>query len=262
MRLCKLVVRAARKAHTDRTKSASLIRLGRSCLEVNLPGVGILVFDVAKKRRFAKITKGLAGGDAGLMRVDADLNGVWVVNDRAIYFFDKSLKRKALAYYSEQFDPTSENWSVIQVSKERRIHNQFAVAARIIMTQPINRSKSDDAYAARLAQNRWVTVDGISDYKNAGARLSPRVRSNFLIEYNAFERQHYPFWGRSQMTQDNGGRQFKAASRLLSCLYEKAGSPPWFPNYLVLNVAAAAEGMNWAEFQLYNPKCDKRPATP
>lgn len=221
------------------------------------PGVGILIFDIAKQRRVAKITQDLAGGGSGLMRVDADLNGVWVVNDQAIHFFDKSLKRRALAYYSEQFDTNGKNWSVIQVSKERRGHNQFAVAARIIMTPQIRQTESQEAYVARLAQNRWVTADGITDYKKAVARLSSRVRSDFSIQYNAFERQHFPFLGSTQMTNQNDGKALKAASALLSCLYEKAGSPPHYPEYLVRNMAAAAQGLNWAEFQLYEPKCGK-----
>ncbi len=223
----------------------------------DLPGVGILVFDLAKKRRFARISSVLVGGDAGLMLVDADLDGVWVVNDQAIHFFDRALKRRALAYYSEQFDPTGENWSVTKVSNERRSHNQFAVAARIIMTPHIRRAEADDAYAARLAQNRWVTVDGIADYKKAVSRLPLDVQSKFSVRYDNFERRYFPFWAGKYMTKENGGSNFLAGSRLLSCLYESAGSPDWLPREMVLRIAAASQNMNWAEAQLYEPKCSK-----
>lgn len=228
----------------------------------DLPGVGILIFDVANRRRFAQIGKALAGGGSGLMRVDADLDGVWVVNDQAIHFFDRSLKRKALAYYSEQFDPTAKNWSQVLISNEHRNHNPFAVAARIIMTPPIESAEADDAYALRLARNRWVTVVGIADYEGEVALLSQRIRSNFWIRYDAFEKQHFPAWGSKPMTKEHGGNEFREASRILSCLYESAGSPQWSPRSLVLNIVAAVEDMNWSDAQLYEPQCKKRSATP
>lgn len=225
-------------------------------------GIGILVFDAVTKRRVGRIANDLAGGDSGLMLVDADLNGVWVINDLAIHFFDRALKGKPLAYYSEQFDPDVKNWSVTLLSKNRRNHNQFAAAARIIMTPPPWTPWPDKAYLERLAQERAVTAAGISDYVKAVEQLSPRIRSNFWMEYNNFERMHFPFWGLKPMTEENGGTEFKAASRLLSCLHEKAGSPDWNPRDLVMNIASVAEGLNWAEFQLYEPKCLKRRVTP
>jgi hypothetical protein len=225
-------------------------------------GIGILVFDAVKKRRVGRIAKDLAGGDSGLMLVDADLNGVWVVNDLAIHFFNRALKGKPLVYYSEQFDPDVKNWSVTLLSKNRRNHNQFAAAARIIMTPPPWSPWPDKAYLERLAQQRSVTAAGIPDYVKAVEQLSPRIRSNFWMEYNHFERMHFPFWGLKPMTEENGGAQFKAASRLLSCLYEKAGSPDSNPRDLVMNIALVAQGMSWAEFQLYEPKCNKQPTAP
>ena len=225
-------------------------------------GVGILIFDVAKKRRVGQIVKHLAGGDSGLMLVDTDLNGVWVVNDLAIHFFDRALKGKPLVYYSEQFDPDVKNWSATLLSKKRRSHNQFGVAVRIIMTPPPWKRWTDKAYLERLAQERSVTAAGISEYVKAVEQLSPRIRSNFWIEYNDFDRMHFPFWGLKPMTEENGGTEFKAASRLLSCLYEKAGSPDWNPRELVMNIALVAEGMNWAELQLFEPSCKNRSTRP
>ena len=225
-------------------------------------GIGILVFDAAKKRRVGRIGKDLAGGDSGLMLVDADLNGVWVVNDLAIHFFNRALKRKIIFYYSEQFDPDVKNWSATLLSKNRRNHNQFAAAARIIMTPPPWKSYVDHAYLERLAQERSVTTAGIPDYVKAVEQLSPRIRSNFWMEYNNFDRMHFPFWGSKPMTKENGGTKFKAASRVLACLYEKAGSPDWNPRQLVLNIASVSEGLNWAEFQLYEPDCKNPTAKP
>lgn len=223
----------------------------------DLKGIGILVFDAVTKRRAGRIAKDLAGGDSGLMLVDADLNGVWVVNDLAIHFFDRALKRKTIVYYSEQFDPDAKNWSATLLSKNRRNHNQFAAAARIIMTPPPWKSYVDHAYLERLAQERSVTTAGISEYRKAVEQLSPRIRSNFWMEYNDFDRMHFPFWGSKPMTKENGGTEFKAASRLLACLYERAGSPDWNPRELVMNIASVSEGLNWAEFQLYEPSCKK-----
>lgn len=225
-------------------------------------GIGILVFDAVTKRRVGRIAKDLAGGDSGLMLVDADLNGVWVVNDLAIHFFDRALKGRPLVYYSEQFDPDVKNWSATLLSKNRRNHNQFAAAARIIMTPPPWKRWTDKAYLERLAQERSVTAAGISEYVKAVEKLSPRIRSNFWIEHNDFDRMHFPFWGLKPMTEKNGGREFKAASRLLSCLYEKAGSPDWNPRELVMNIALVAEGMNWAELQLFEPSCKNRSTRP
>lgn len=130
------------------------------------------------------------------------------------------------------------------------------------MTPPPWKSYVDHAYLERLAQERSVTTAGIPDYVKAVEQLSPRIRSNFWMEYNNFDRMHFPFWGSKPMTKENGGTKFKAASRVLACLYEKAGSPDWNPRQLVLNIASVSEGLNWAEFQLYEPDCKNPTAKP
>lgn len=225
----------------------------------DLPGVGILIFDVAKQRRLARLHKDLAGGESGLMQVDAELNGVWVVNDKAIHFFDRAFRRKALAYYSEQLDPTGKNWSQVQVSLAPRKHDPFAVAARIIMTRPITEQETDESYALRLGVDRWATLDGIADYMHEVSQLPQRVRSNFWVEYDAFERQYFPYWAGKPMSKEQGGKEFGEANKLLSCLYISAGSPPSSPRALVINITAAAENMNWSDAQLYEPRCTKNP---
>ena len=64
------------------------------------------------------------------------------------------------------------------------------------------------------------------------------------------------------MTKENGGEEFRAVSRMLSCLYESASSPEGLARELVLYIASASEDMNWAKVQLYEPKCSKLPITP
>ena len=145
---------------------------------------------------------------------------------------------------------------------EPRKHDPFAVAARIIMTPPIASKEAAESYAERLEKDRWTTSAGITDYMKEVSRLPQRVRSNFWFQYDAFERQHFPYWGSKPMSKQQGGKEFTEARRLLSCLYRSAGSPPWSPRALVMNIVAAAESMNESDAQLYEPRCTKQPVNP
>jgi hypothetical protein len=225
------------------------------------PGVGILLIDVTSRRRLAPIRKDLIDGQSGIMRVDPDLQGVWAVNDHAVHFFDRALKRRALAFYSEQFDPAHDNWSTIQISIDRKMHNPFAVAARIVMAR--DRDTQDVERASRQSFGRWRSMVGIGAYEKAVAELPQHIRSNFWIQYDPLERRPVPYWGNSLMTYKNGGREFRRASRLLSCIYESAGYPDWGVQSLILNIVVAAENMkNTSDAQLYQPNCEKQAAVP
>ncbi|CAM8649011.1 hypothetical protein MCEMSHM24_03790 [Comamonadaceae bacterium] len=222
------------------------------------PSVGILIFDVASQRRVARISKNLVGQSSGHMAADPHLQGVWVINDKAIHFFDRNFDRKAIAFYSEQFDEQALHWSSIRIGSKQEKHNAFAVAARLIMTSGKKDGEYDDAFFKRMADHRWRTVEGISIYQKKVARLSPKARSEFWIEYDSFERAYFPWWGKKPMSPQWGGREFREARNLIHCLYLDAVQPKWSAETLVTHISKAVDNLNWADTQLYTLKCDGR----
>lgn len=206
------------------------------------PGIGVLVFDLQRRQRVFQINRTLGPGNEVSMLADEELGGVWIVNRSAIHFYGRDFQLLTKWYYSEQMDPSARSWAVLEMSKQRKSHDAFAVVGRIINTPPERETGDVDKLPQALEGDRWVTTKGIAAYQRYVEGLPPRVRNGFWLFYDDFERRTIPMWHKKYMDFGNGGKGFIAARELLVCLYAHGeGGRSWGAEDVIQRIVVATQ---------------------
>lgn len=208
----------------------------------NGPGIGVLVFDLQRRKRVFQIRKSLGPGDKVSMLADEGLGGVWIVNRSAIHFYNREFQLLAKWYYSEQMDTAARNWSILALSKRPKPHDAFAVLGRIINTPPERESGDAEKLQQPLNGERWVTTKGIAAYQRYVEGLPSKVRNGFWLHYDDFERRIFPMWRKDYMVYGNGGKGFLPARELAVCLHVNGeGGRSWGAEDVVQRIVVATQ---------------------